>query len=68
MELCYDTLRGILKWKLNEFKRILIEVMTTLEYNISAKKVFQIKFENYSEFSLKFIVSLKLQYIQENCL
>ncbi len=68
MELCYDTLRGILKWKLNEFKRILIEVMTTLEYNISAKKVFQMKFENYSEFSLKFIVSLKLQYIQENCL
>jgi serine/threonine protein kinase len=37
MELCFNTLKGIMKQKLNEFKRNRFEVMTPLEYYISSE-------------------------------
>jgi serine/threonine protein kinase len=37
MELCFNTLKGIMEQKLNEFKRNRFEVMTPLEYYISSE-------------------------------
>jgi serine/threonine protein kinase len=37
MELCFNTLKGIMEQKLNEFKRNSFEVMTPLEYYISSE-------------------------------
>jgi serine/threonine protein kinase len=37
MELCFNTLKGIMKQKLNEFKRSCFQVMTPLEYYISSE-------------------------------
>jgi serine/threonine protein kinase len=37
MELCFNTLKGIMEQKLNEFKRTRSEVMTPLEYYISSE-------------------------------
>jgi serine/threonine protein kinase len=37
MELCFNTLKGIMEQKQNDFKRKRFEVMTTLEYYISSE-------------------------------
>jgi serine/threonine protein kinase len=37
MELCFNTLKGIIEQKQNEFKRNRFEVMTSLEYYISSE-------------------------------
>jgi serine/threonine protein kinase len=37
MELCFNTLKGIIEQKQNEFKRNRFQVMTSLEYYISSE-------------------------------
>jgi serine/threonine protein kinase len=37
MDLCFNTLKGIIEQKQNEFKRNCLEVMTSLEYYISSE-------------------------------